>query len=305
MPTLLLDFAGERTHHPVGSGRVLIGRGEGSAIRIDHPAVSRFHASVEIIDGVPILRDAGSRNGVAVGHSLINQPHLLTDGERFTVGPAVITYFEGEPLESPPLLHKVLNGAVPAGQLLLCTCGAKLWVPLDMLGGRGQCPRCHHELDFPKPRPAAPPPTSNSTAPVAQTICSICQWTLSDGELVTCPSCGLTFHKECWIENKGCSAYGCNQVNVLEPREPQSATAGYESDDACRRLAAPRVRTADFPLAVRPARRQRRARPGRHDRLWTAAAALAGCVDRLSREEQNEIEPLDRIRRNRFERHGA
>jgi predicted RNA-binding Zn-ribbon protein involved in translation (DUF1610 family) len=41
-------------------------------------------------------------------------------------------------------------------------------------------------------------------------LCSICQTTLIAGEVVlACPSCGLPFHAECWDENRGCSAYGC------------------------------------------------------------------------------------------------
>jgi predicted RNA-binding Zn-ribbon protein involved in translation (DUF1610 family) len=52
--------------------------------------------------------------------------------------------------------------------------------------------------------------------PVART-CSICQWKIepSDASHV-CPACGLVVHEECWIENRGCSAYGCSQVSVLD-----------------------------------------------------------------------------------------
>jgi hypothetical protein len=50
--------------------------------------------------------------------------------------------------------------------------------------------------------------------------CGICQSAIEPGEQThKCPSCGLSFHVECWEENRGCSAYGCNQVNALQPPE--------------------------------------------------------------------------------------
>ncbi|MDR0609966.1 MAG: hypothetical protein LBG58_07650 [Planctomycetaceae bacterium] len=48
--------------------------------------------------------------------------------------------------------------------------------------------------------------------------CPICGTPVEFGELRTvCPSCQIVFHQECWLENKGCSTYGCSQVNVLNP----------------------------------------------------------------------------------------
>jgi hypothetical protein len=29
----------------------------------------------------------------------------------------------------------------------------------------------------------------------------------------------LVFHEDCWIENRGCSAYGCDQVDALTEKE--------------------------------------------------------------------------------------
>jgi hypothetical protein len=47
-------------------------------------------------------------------------------------------------------------------------------------------------------------------------LCSICQSPLHPTEARhSCPDCGLTFHADCWTENRGCSAYGCPQVNAL------------------------------------------------------------------------------------------
>jgi hypothetical protein len=76
----------------------------------------------------------------------------------------------------------------------------------------------------PMTAPVAPPPPEPQGA-----LCSICQTPIAAGEERTsCPSCHLTFHAQCWQENYGCSAYGCDQVNVLAPQEEK----GAESADA-------------------------------------------------------------------------
>ncbi len=51
-------------------------------------------------------------------------------------------------------------------------------------------------------------------------MCGICQSRIAASEqMTTCPECALTFHADCWSENRGCAAYGCSQVGVLEPPE--------------------------------------------------------------------------------------
>jgi hypothetical protein len=69
-------------------------------------------------------------------------------------------------------------------------------------------------------RAIAPPPEMQAAT------CSICQTAIAGGEeRMSCPSCHLTFHAGCWQENYGCSAYGCDQVNVLAPaRAPATET---------------------------------------------------------------------------------
>jgi len=52
--------------------------------------------------------------------------------------------------------------------------------------------------------------------------CGICQSSIFPSEqTTTCSKCGLTFHADCWQENWGCASYGCDQVNVLKPKEEQ------------------------------------------------------------------------------------
>lgn len=54
-------------------------------------------------------------------------------------------------------------------------------------------------------------------ADVAGQLCSICQTHVIAGErVVNCPQCALPFHSECWQENRGCSAYGCEGAPKTE-----------------------------------------------------------------------------------------
>jgi predicted RNA-binding Zn-ribbon protein involved in translation (DUF1610 family) len=112
------------------------------------------------------------------------------------------------------------------------------------------------EVPFPGPtmvidEEEAPPPVKRplfepKRPMVARQICSVCHNPITAGETTTvCPSCGLTFHAECWQENQGCSAYGCPQVGVLapaaeEPVEEEPAVA-VEGDDE------PQEVSAGFP----------------------------------------------------------
>jgi hypothetical protein len=49
-------------------------------------------------------------------------------------------------------------------------------------------------------------------------ICGVCQCPLEAAEgREVCPACALPFHADCWEQNYGCSAYGCSQVNALQP----------------------------------------------------------------------------------------
>lgn len=89
-------------------------------------------------------------------------------------------------------------------------------------------PNHEHALDFSDP---APPIAEQNTEPVERMasqqaaepeedrVCGVCHSAISSAEATaTCPSCKLLFHADCWHENRGCSAYGCDQVNVLDAR---------------------------------------------------------------------------------------
>jgi len=60
------------------------------------------------------------------------------------------------------------------------------------------------------------PSTALTESEVGPQLCSICQTLIQSSDPSTsCDECHLPFHIECWEENLGCSAYGCQNVNAL------------------------------------------------------------------------------------------
>ncbi len=244
MPTLLIHHAGQ-TRGAVFHGRVLIGRVAPGGIVIPDPAVSRIHAWIDAVQNRFYVADALSRTGTVVGEYAIAGRHVLDDGDEIHIGPATIQYHEADTLPDTvtPLELAHVNGrpiAAAGGILFACPCGAPLWAPEYLVGQKGRCEQCGSRTAVPPlPRTAgatppavarppqapviAPPPTAPVVASATR-VCSICQWKIDQGEAeTTCPTCHLTFHADCWEQNKGCSAYGCASVNALASEEERAA----------------------------------------------------------------------------------
>lgn len=52
--------------------------------------------------------------------------------------------------------------------------------------------------------------------------CPFCKTHIREGDAVKiCPSCGTVHHEECWIENKGCSIFGCSE----QPKEAPNTSS--------------------------------------------------------------------------------
>lgn len=51
-------------------------------------------------------------------------------------------------------------------------------------------------------------------------VCPFCQSNIISKEgIVNCPKCNIPHHKECWIENGGCSIFGCGYQRGVEYQE--------------------------------------------------------------------------------------
>jgi hypothetical protein len=66
-------------------------------------------------------------------------------------------------------------------------------------------------------------------------VCSICQTAVVAGEqILSCPDCGLPFHQECWAENRGCSAYGCQSAPpTVKPEAASLVSTVWGGQKAC------------------------------------------------------------------------
>jgi len=238
MPSLTFEYSGNRTGGTI-NGRILIGRMLGQGIVITDPSVSRLHAWIDNKEGAFVLTDAGSRTGTFVnGEAIVRWE--LQNGDQIQIGPANLVYHDES--EIPPEAT-ALDWTSPTGKVQLfnsgilfdCTCGAPLWVKKDFAGKIGLCKYCGEPVTVPHPprpvRPAVPKPTAGgrmrpAVPKITRVKCGVCHSDIEPGEeATTCADCRTQFHLDCWLENYGCSTYGCAQVNSLKPAAQVEAEA--------------------------------------------------------------------------------
>ena len=56
--------------------------------------------------------------------------------------------------------------------------------------------------------------------------CGFCFVAIEEEEPRSCESCGAPYHADCWDENGGCGAYGCEKAPAVEPRGAAEIPAG-------------------------------------------------------------------------------
>lgn len=255
MPSLTIQF-GEHIRRGSFATRVLIGRANGNGVVVPSPEVSRLHAWVGIDDEGPYIADSFSRAGVEVNGKRIDRRAPLRDGDVIGIGPAKLTFSASGDAEEDLVDDLRFIASDSGGLLFDCSCGAPVWASREMVGRRGRCSHCARRLLIPE--------TSGATAvvlvrdePVAVAYaldrstlkgkttlaaaspetslqdCSICQGRIETTDpRSVCSECGLTFHSDCWVENRGCSAYGCSQVGALDQTEESALPAHPEASDA-------------------------------------------------------------------------
>lgn len=92
MPTFTVTFKGKVVQtFSVPKRHISIGRHAGADIIINNPLASRHHATVALREGVWVLEDAGSVNGIYVKGQRI-MVHLLTHGDEFQIGKHFIRF---------------------------------------------------------------------------------------------------------------------------------------------------------------------------------------------------------------------
>jgi len=229
MPILILQSSPLRGG--VLSGRVLIGRWSINTIAIDDQTVSRIHAWITREGKRWCITDGSSYNGTLINGLPIGRRHPLKGGDLIETGVASLTFHETDVLppgvESMDLTPKNLSQLQINGLFFVeCPCGAPLLVKKKFAGKSGRCRFCGRDHVLTPPAPAGTEllefedleiATPSATSPAQEpSICGVCHAPIIASESMTpCPSCGLKFHEDCWIENRGCAAYGCSQVGIL------------------------------------------------------------------------------------------
>ncbi|HMO27331.1 MAG TPA: FHA domain-containing protein, partial [Tepidisphaeraceae bacterium] len=210
-------------------GAITIGRDPGNAVVIDHPTVSRRHARIECHADEAHLSDLGSRNGTRLNGRVVVHRQKLADGMRLRIGHVPCWFFRSRP-DDATLEKLSIKRVNPRGITARCVCGVKLWAMTDTLLRSTPCPSCGSINTIEGTPAPASAETFAEQAVASGAVCGVCQWAIEPGDAVTvCPGCATRFHTECWRENRGCSSYGCEQVNALDPQRDAAAPAAPPS----------------------------------------------------------------------------
>lgn len=227
MGILFIDLGEVRTFEL--NGQATLGRDAKNDIVIAHPTVSRHHGRIEKTpDGAYVLIDFNSRNGTRVNGKSIQRSELLQDGDRLRIGHVRAWFFRQMPAKLPRSISNRDRGII-----FKCECGQRLWSASDTAGMAVTCGGCNKSIEVPEQSGSDVELHTGTVAGVSvvessakqHVVCAVCQWPIERGEKKhQCPSCGLDFHLDCWRENRGCSAYGCSQVNALAPKVERPST---------------------------------------------------------------------------------
>ncbi len=71
---------------------IRIGRAVDNEVQIDNLAFSRYHASIEDVKGMYVLKDFGSANGTYVNGQKVEGRYGLNDGDRIQIGKFTLTF---------------------------------------------------------------------------------------------------------------------------------------------------------------------------------------------------------------------
>lgn len=228
MPVLIVQLGAHRHVVPI-HGIAVVGRDPATSLPIDHPTVSRQHARLGVEETGCWIEDLGSRNGTRVNGQPLRERHRLNNGDRLRIGHVPCWYFDEapEPAAIESLNHRRGDGS---GFSFRCECGVRLWAASVEIASSLPCPACGSRSHAVTVESA---PGSIATTH-GEAVCGVCQWPIKPSEpQVACPSCHARFHADCWVENRGCSVYGCDQVNALQPQtsSPIETEAEVESVD--------------------------------------------------------------------------
>ena len=65
-------------------------------------------------------------------------------------------------------------------------------------------------------------------------ICSVCKTQINKGDhVIACMGCSISYHEECWTDNRGCATYGCKHVGILNKpiQVPHVTASSYPPEE--------------------------------------------------------------------------
>lgn len=188
MAALLIEYGQRRQSVPI-DGQMTIGRAMTNRIVVPDDAVSERHAIVGRSKDRMVIKVLDKRHGVVINGEPCFHSRVLQPGDWFQIGKARML------LQLNSSMHARITD-----------------------GG-------NHETNG-HATPAFVSPTGSNALPSVQHLqpptvaqkCGVCHCAIgATDEIALCPECRLPFHNDCWIENRGCAAYGCGQVSALQP----------------------------------------------------------------------------------------
>jgi len=108
---------GQEREIPLKAGKLVIGRQNGTQIKIPVDSVSRQHCEIIVQDGKVSIHDLGSRNGTFVNKRRVQQSELSA-GDVVVVGPAIfVMRVNGQPRDVASLAKgsEAMAAAIAAG----------------------------------------------------------------------------------------------------------------------------------------------------------------------------------------------
>ena len=114
---IYVEHPGGRFETHVLDGRADLGRGEGNYLVLDHPDVSRQHATIYLSGDICFVEDLGSSNGTYVDGELVDEPTQIDTRSSIEAGPYRL-YIDG-PVSPRPRSD--------AGTPALFAVSGKLW----------------------------------------------------------------------------------------------------------------------------------------------------------------------------------
>lgn len=110
---IIADDEGKTTVVPLVRDEITIGRKEGNTIRLTERNVSRRHACLKRANGMFVVEDLESYNGVRVNGEPIEQPQSVKDGDRITIGDYQLSLRSDRPAAGPAVGGDIADAEPP------------------------------------------------------------------------------------------------------------------------------------------------------------------------------------------------